>query len=322
MRILEMKIYEHLLSTQPPHKPHTNPTQPNVHVSVFVECGKSSMASMPPEGDPPDTPPEHAPFWDHPPNGWPRYSLENATFLQACKKGILPMVQRRWEAVSFSHKCIGFGVACECGHLGMAQWMHEHLGDGGYFRIHRLFDACERDNLPVVQWLWSVCDPIDLGEGNRRRLFSAACHSGQLKVAQWIFSVVGPDVFADGEHFPEESSFEVACREGHMALAQWIRSVGGVDARSHMRAFQSSVKYMRWDVARWLVSLNKSGAGHRIPFWENSMYMWHLRCRWRCVLRAVALLARIYTDFLEKSYAPGGRGFSRAKLSFQSLSTT
>lgn len=117
----------------------------------------------------------------------------------------------------------------------------------------------------------------------------------------WLWSL-GDE--GEGRNTSHMNAFCSACMSGRLDTAQWLFGFGGVDTLVESEELMIAVcMWGYWDIAQWLVSLGNPW------FRKEKVYMRYLRRKWRGTIRALALLARTYDDFLERYYAPGGKGF-------------
>lgn len=205
-----------------------------------------------------------------------------------------------------------FTDLCQQGKLKEAQQLFAegevHLWEGNYyaFRI-----ACGSGHLAVAQWLWRVsCDGDRINYRTENdAAFRWACEAGHLDVAQWLWDLGRATGNPVNHHARRYDAFIGACRNGHLRVAQWLWGLGGMP-RSLLHELLSETWRRHNGVRWWLMDMYLVMRGSTAKV--------RLRRKWRGVLRSLALLHRTYMDFLERYYAPGGKGFDRAHAAFLS----
>ena len=115
-----------------------------------------------------------------------------------------------------------FRVACENGHLVVAQWLYDLKPtlDISAQNEYAFKMACYSGHLDVAQWLYYIKPTLNISADNENA-FRYTCHNGHLQVAQWLYqSKPTLDISAY-----KEEAFRFACAYGHLQVAQWIQSL-------------------------------------------------------------------------------------------------
>jgi ankyrin repeat protein len=214
------------------------------------------------------------------------------TYLQFGKIGALKYLVSIDKSLDIhSFKEHSFRVACEHGHLDIAQWLFS-LDD---INLHALDDyafrwACKMGHLELAQWLHqtalAVDSPIDI-HAESEYAFRWACKLGHLSVIQWLTTVGSIDIHSEGEysfkwscwlgndqtarwlyqhslninspvniHIANDFAFRWASRNGHLQILQWIYSLGGTDIHAENEyAFRWLCRNGHMEAVEWLLSL-------------------------------------------------------------------
>jgi len=127
-------------------------------------------------------------------------------------------------------ECTPVLLACQGGHLEVAQWLVE-LGGTGDIRTADICDqtpfllACVGGHLEVAQWLFGTGAAGDINEqttdeyGQSMTLMYSACRGGHLDLVKWLYSL-GATKGGD------ETLLHAACSAGHLDVAKWLFEVG------------------------------------------------------------------------------------------------
>jgi len=133
-----------------------------------------------------------------------------------------------------------FKLACENGHLEVAQWLlsikpdiNISADDDCAFRW-----TCDYGHLEVAQWLRSIKPDINISAEDDWA-FKGACENGHLEVAQWLLSIK-PDINISAEY---DFSFIFACQGGHLDVSRWLCTL---DNRYQIEIKNN--KIIDWDV--------------------------------------------------------------------------
>lgn len=148
----------------------------------------------------------------------------------ACRNGHPSLVQWLIELAKPTKpfaQC-AFSLACQYGHLPIAQLLlcHEHTGH--QIDVHQdaeepFYRACAEGHLGIAQWLLSLGSergPIDIHAGNEAA-FRAACARGRMNVARWLLTLEAEYGTID-IHILDSHAFCLACHNNHIEMAQWI----------------------------------------------------------------------------------------------------
>lgn len=213
--------------------------------------------------------------------------------LGACRRGDLETLKKLWTVDELVYHFSAFEIACERGHLDIAQWLltlspvNVHARDEVAFRV-----ACEHGHLEIAKWL------LTLGPVNVHALdnyaFRFACFRSHFETAKWLWSLGGMGVYDD-----VKVAFHVSCAQGNLLLVEWLSTVWDMrreaafafhavcargqldlakvlyahaqrfDARVISTAFQSACCSAHWQVAKWLLGLEEAEA---VRFPSQSVY--------------------------------------------------
>ena len=167
-----------------------------------------------------------------------------------------------------------FVEACTSGHLGVAQWLHNHCRSSGRMQpqcvLHAaITGACDNAHLGTAQWLVDVaclCGDTAWLCFALTACFQRACMAGDTATARWLAATHSVDVHAQNDrafrlacngghrqlaewlcclypatdiHACDEQAFAAACVRGDLPLAQWLWNRGGVTAYAARPAFPS-----------------------------------------------------------------------------------
>ena len=152
-------------------------------------------------------------------------------------------------------------LACQHGHLGIAQWLHgkgASVDAADYEGLSPLHHACVGRHLDVALWLHNQSASVDATDDEGDTPLHKACFHGHLNVAQWLLSV-GASINATNN--VGITPLHLGCTGGHLGIAQWLLSTGasidttcdGGDTPLHVACSHGHL-----NVAQWLHSAGAS----------------------------------------------------------------
>ena len=153
------------------------------------------------------------------------YSLQNINISTYKNEYYLKKINFLWNTptidISANNEEI-FRVACECGHLEVAQWLLsiKPTIDISAKNDYAFRFACENGDLHIAQWLLSIKPSIDISIYDES-IFRYTCEKGHLNVVQWLLSIK-PTIDISTYN---DDAFKNACRKGHLNVAQWLQSL-------------------------------------------------------------------------------------------------
>ena len=126
-------------------------------------------------------------------------SLSQWNFTNACQYGcfrVARLIDRENPSMVPSTYVQGFRIACENGHLAIAQWLVTRFGltveDIRSGQNDALLVSCVNGHLEVAQWLVTrfsfTVEDIRSGQNEALRV---SCANGHLEVAQWLVTRFG-----------------------------------------------------------------------------------------------------------------------------------
>jgi len=148
-------------------------------------------------------------------------------------------------------------IACECGHLEVAQWLAHSAGARmnarsitGKTPLHLI---CGEEHVPprrrlkLVRWLHGVGASVDTVDSVGDRPLHIACESGHFELVQWL---VDAGASIEAQNHDVRTPLHVAChassrpRGRHLEIAQWLCS-HGADATTKSRDGQTPAQLLR-----------------------------------------------------------------------------
>lgn len=140
-------------------------------------------------------------------------------------------------------------LACQEGHLKMAQWLYS-IGGKIDSQDNWCFDiGISRGNLELLKWIHSL-GKIDIHEKNEY-MFRTACSLGKLEVAKWIHSLGDVDIHTAGDY-----AFISSCMENHVDVIKWLYSFGDINLYYDNNVL---IKFIcqkgNLDTFQWIISL-------------------------------------------------------------------
>jgi hypothetical protein len=192
----------------------------------------------------------------------------NHIFINCCQYGYLSLAKQIYLTTRDSNlRSLAFHLACECGHLPVAQWLSE-FEDNDYVREIKGFTfqrTCENGHLLVAQWLYLVGD---VNKVYINRAFCSACANGYLLIAQWLYQEVELDY---SRYNPTNDAFFQACINGHLSIAQWLKSLGKItDDNIYEKVFSLACYHGHLSIAQWLYL----ECGSHPHYYNDQAFIW------------------------------------------------
>lgn len=121
--------------------------------------------------------------------------------------------------------------------------------------IHRIFSyACSRNDLEMMNLLYSLAEPRINIRYNNDVLFQSTCLSGALEAAKWLYSLDN-DINICANNY---CAFKYSCLGNHLELAKWLYSLGQfrIDDYPDIEGlFDIAAKPKSLNLFMWLASL-------------------------------------------------------------------
>lgn len=193
----------------------------------------------------------------------PRYIYIDALY-NACIRGQFLMVKWLWKVKPDDYPGFDdkhFSVACENGHLRLAQWLWGlDIDRPSHNTLNHAFQwACMNGKFHVVSWLWDlgiftrlVCDD---------ELFFGVCAWGYLHVAQWLWNIKSPK--HPDHRMDDDRIFRMVCENDDIHMAKWLWELGSstnsIKYRyMHDKSFRKRLHFPHsHDVNNWLDKVQK-----------------------------------------------------------------